>query len=55
MKEPGDRIYFLDGTHPVHNNKPCYGWIYKGDIKTSLGNSGRNAARFINRLFGLYA
>jgi transposase len=41
MKKSEDRIYFLDGTHPVHNNKPCYGWIYKGDIKTSLGNSGR--------------
>jgi hypothetical protein len=31
MKEPEDRIYVLDGTHPVHNNKPCYGWIYKGE------------------------
>jgi transposase len=40
-KETDDRIYFLDGTHPVHNNKPCYGWIYKGEIKTSPGNSGR--------------
>lgn len=41
MKETDDRIYFLDGTHPVHNNKPCYGWIYKGEIKTSKGNTGR--------------
>lgn len=44
-KEPEDRIYFLDGTHPVHNNKPCYGWIYKGEIKTSLGNSGVTARK----------
>jgi transposase len=41
IKQPEDRMYFLDGTHPVHNNKPCYGWIYKGEIKTSKGNSGR--------------
>ncbi len=41
IKTSNDRIYFLDGTHPVHNNKPCYGWIYKGEIKTSKGNTGR--------------
>ncbi len=41
IKTPKDRIYFLDGTHPVHNNKPCYGWIYKGEIKTGKGNTGR--------------
>ena len=41
IKQPEDRIYFLDGTHPVHNNKPCYGWIYKGESKTSKGNTGR--------------
>jgi hypothetical protein len=41
MKEPEDTIYFLDGTHPIHNNKPCYGRIYKGEAKTSKGISGR--------------
>jgi len=40
-KDTKDRIYFLDGTHPVHNNKPCYGWIFKGEVKTSKGNTGR--------------
>jgi transposase len=40
-KDPEDRIYFLDATHPQHNTKSSYGWIYKGDIKAIKGNSGR--------------
>ena len=40
-KNPEDRIYFLDATHPQHNTKSAYGWIYKGDTKTVQGNSGR--------------
>jgi transposase len=40
-KTPADRIYFLDATHPQHNTKTSYGWIYKGEIKTIKGNSGR--------------
>jgi transposase len=40
-KYPEDRIYFLDATHPQHNTKPSFGWIYKGDTKTIKGNSGR--------------
>ena len=41
MKQREDKFYFLDGTHPVHNNRACYGWIYKGEVKTSPGNTGR--------------
>jgi transposase len=40
-KDKEDRIYFLDATHPQHNTKPSYGWIYKGETKTIKGNSGR--------------
>jgi transposase len=40
-KNPQDRIYFLDATHPQHNTKAAYGWMYKGDVKTVKGNSGR--------------
>jgi transposase len=40
-KNPEDRIYFLDATHPQHNTKAAYGWMYKGDVKTVKGNSGR--------------
>jgi transposase len=40
-KNPQDRIYFLDATHPQHNTKAAYGWIYKGESKTVKGNSGR--------------
>jgi transposase len=39
---PKDKIYFLDATHPQHNNMPFYGWIYKGEEKTIKTNSGRN-------------
>jgi transposase len=38
---PEDKLYFVDATHPQHNNMPFYGWIYKGDIKTIKGNTGR--------------
>ena len=38
---PEDRIYFVDATHPQHNNMPFYGWIYKGATKTIKANSGR--------------
>jgi transposase len=41
IKDAEDRIYFLDATHPQHNNMPHYGWIYKGEIKTIKGNTGR--------------
>lgn len=40
-KRPEDRIYFVDATHPQHNNMPFYGWIYKGTIKTIKANTGR--------------
>ena len=36
-----DKLYFLDATHPQHNNMPFYGWIYKGETKTIKANSGR--------------
>ena len=26
-KAPEDRIYFMDGGHPMHNSQPAYGWI----------------------------
>lgn len=40
-KHKEDRIYFLDATHPQHNNMPFYGWIFKGVTKTIKANSGR--------------
>jgi len=41
IKNSQDKIYFLDATHPQHNNMPYYGWIYKGAAKTIKANSGR--------------
>src|SRR5258708_23156695 len=35
------KIYFVDASHPQHNNMPFYGWIYKGETKTIKSNSGR--------------
>src|SRR5437667_69400 len=35
------KIYFVDASHPQHNNMPFYGWIYKGEEKAIKTNSGR--------------
>lgn len=40
-KKDEDKIYFVDASHPHHNNKPFYGWIYKGEEKAIKTNSGR--------------
>jgi len=40
-KQPEDKIYFVDASHPHHNNRPFYGWIYKGSEKAIKTNSGR--------------
>lgn len=37
-----DKIYFVDGTHPLHNSQPGYGWIKKGEIKEVKSNAGRD-------------
>lgn len=36
-----DKVYFVDATHPQHNNMPFYGWIYRGETKTIKTNTGR--------------
>lgn len=41
-KKTEDKIYFVDATHPQHNNMPFYGWIYKGEEKAIKTNSGRS-------------
>ena len=41
-KKTEDKIYFVDATHPQHNNMPFYGWIYKGAEKAIKTNSGRS-------------
>lgn len=40
-KQAEDKIYFVDASHPHHNNRPFYGWIYKGTEKAIKTNSGR--------------
>lgn len=40
--KPGDKIHFLDASHPHHNNKASYGWIPKGEERWIKTNTGRN-------------
>lgn len=40
-KKSEDKIYFVDASHPHHNNRPFYGWICKGEEKAIKTNSGR--------------
>lgn len=40
-KKKNDRIYFVDASHPQHNNMPFYGWIFKGVTRTIKANTGR--------------
>lgn len=38
----GEKIYFLDAMHPIHNSTPDYAWIEKGKEKEIKTVSGRN-------------
>lgn len=40
-KSAEDKIYFMDGTHPLHNSQLGYGWIRKGKEKFIKANTGR--------------
>jgi transposase len=40
-KKALDKIYFMDGTHPMHNSQLAYGWIKKGKDKFVKANTGR--------------
>jgi transposase len=40
-KSAEDKIYFMDGTHPLHNSQLGYGWIGKGKEKFVKANTGR--------------
>lgn len=40
-KKEEDKIYFMDGVHPLHNSQPAYGWIKKGEEKELKANTGR--------------
>jgi len=40
-KAPEDKIYFMDGVHPMHNSQPAYGWIKKGQDMVLKANTGR--------------
>lgn len=37
-----DKIYFMDGVHPLHNSMLCNGWIKKGTEKAVKSNTGRD-------------
>jgi transposase len=41
-KGKNDKIYFMDGVHPLHNSMLCNGWIKKGMEKAVKSNTGRD-------------
>jgi transposase len=51
-KKPEDRIYFVDGVHPLHNSQPACGWLKKGYEYTIESNTGRNRVN-INGAYNL--
>lgn len=40
-KSSEDKIYYMDGCHPLHNSIAAYGWIKKGTEKQLKANTGR--------------
>lgn len=40
-KQAEDKIYFMDGCHPMHNSIAAYGWIKRGKEKELKANTGR--------------
>jgi transposase len=38
---PKDRLYFMDGVHPMYNVHPGYGWAPRGQRPILPSNSGR--------------
>jgi transposase len=41
-KKDNEAVFFVDAVHPVHNSKPAYGWIKKGEIQELKSNTGRS-------------
>ncbi len=41
-KAKEDKIYFMDGVHPLHNSMLSNGWIKKGTEKAIKSNTGRD-------------
>ena len=55
-----EAIFFIDASHPIHNNLPDYVWIETGTNKIIPANSGRNRVNIVgayspqgNRVFTL--
>lgn len=40
-KNPADKLYYGDGTHPQHNSLPSYGWLPRGEEVALKSNTGR--------------
>lgn len=37
----GEEVHFMDAVHPMHNTRPDYAWVKKGEERPLLTNSGR--------------
>lgn len=40
-KTASEALFYLDGCHPTHKTRPCYGWIKKGQEYQVPTNTGR--------------
>lgn len=50
QKDEKNILYFNDGVHPMHNTRPEYGWILKGDEYPMPANTGRNRVNITGAL-----
>lgn len=48
--QPNERLYFMDGVHPMYNVQPGYGWAPRGQRVCLPSNSGRRRYNIL----GLY-
>ncbi len=40
-KTESEALFYIDGCHPTHKTRPCYGWIKKGKEHQLPSNTGR--------------
>jgi transposase len=50
LKSEGNPLYFLDATHPEHQSKLDYGWIYKGIDKAILTTASQKRVHILGAL-----
>jgi len=49
LKE-GERIFFMDATHPEYQSQSSYGWILKGEVKTLTTTTKQERVHFLGAI-----